>query len=228
MVAARTSKAPKELEDHFGQRGNAINDGEVVELIRPIGQGRDRRERRVVWHYKWQRAQRDYRTLNAQINRAQRVADRSEPLKKQRFVKVTGQSVALDEASIERARQAAGFKGYVTNIAPAVMDGHAVVAAYHDLWKVEQSFRMAKSDLKARPIFHRTRDSIEAHLTIVFAALAIARYQQNRTGTSIKKIVRTLRRIHTVVIDVDDHELTARTPLDGDAQAIIEALGARH
>ncbi|GAA3522406.1 hypothetical protein GCM10022294_35530 [Dietzia aurantiaca] len=182
----------------------------------------------MVWHYKWQRAQRDYRTLNAQINRAQRVADRSEPLKKQRFVKVTGQSVALDEASIERARQAAGFKGYVTNIAPAVMDGHAVVAAYHDLWKVEQSFRMAKSDLKARPIFHRTRDSIEAHLTIVFAALAIARYQQNRTGTSIKKIVRTLRRIHTVVIDVDDHELTARTPLDGDAQAIIEALGARH
>lgn len=83
------------------------------------------------------------------------------------------------------------------------MDGHAVVAAYYDLWKVEQSFRMAKSDLKARPIFHRTRDSI-------------------------KKMVRTLRRIHTVIIDVDGHELTARAPLDDDAQAIIEGLGARH
>ena len=228
IVASRTSKAPKELEDHFGRRGNAIPDGEIVELIRPMGQGRDRRDRRVVWHYKWQRAQRDYRTLNAQIDRAQRVADRSEPLKKQRFVKITGQTVALDETSIERARQAAGYKGYVTNIDPAVMDGHAVVAAYHDLWRVEQSFRMAKADLKARPIFHRTRDSIEAHLTIVFAALATARYLQNRTGTSIKKIVRTLRRIHTVVIDVDGHELTARTPLDDDAQAIVEALGARH
>ncbi|MDN5745628.1 MAG: transposase, partial [Nocardioidaceae bacterium] len=99
----------------------------------------------------------------------------------------------LDEVSIERARQSAGYKGYVTNIAPDVMGGHAVVAAYHDLWKVEQSFRMAKSDLKARPIFHRTCDSIEAHLTIVFAALAIARYLQNQTGMSIKKIVRTLR-----------------------------------
>lgn len=228
IVASRTSKAPKELEDHFGQRGNAIPDGEVVELIRPMGQGRDRRDRRVVWHYKWQRAQRDYRTLNAQIDRAQRVADRSEPLKKQRFVKVTGQTVALDEASIERARQAAGYKGYVTNIDPTVMEGHAVVAAYHDLWQVEQSFRMAKSDLKARPIFHRTRDSIEAHLTIVFAALAIARYMQKRTGTSIKKIVRTLRRIHTVVIDVDGHELTARTPLDDDAQAILTAISPGH
>ncbi|WP_394855132.1 hypothetical protein [Dietzia maris] len=72
------------------------------------------------------------------------------------------------------------------------MDGHAVVASYHDLWKVEQSFRMAKSDLKARPVFHRTRDSIEAHLTVVFAALAVARYLQNITGVSIKKIVSTL------------------------------------
>ena len=228
IVASRTSKAPKELEDHFGRRGNAISDGEVVELIRPMGQGRDRRDRRVVWHYKWQRAQRDRRTLNAQIDRAQRVADRAEPLKKQRFVKVTGQTVALDEASIERARQSAGYKGYVTNIDPKIMDGHAVVAAYHDLWKVEQSFRMAKSDLKARPIFHRTRDSIEAHLTIVFAALAIARHLQNCTGMSIKKIVRILRRIHTVVIDVDGHELTARTPLDDDAQAITSVISAGH
>lgn len=228
IVGSRTSRAPKELEDHFGRCGNAIADGETVELTRPMGQGRDRRERRVVWHYKWQRAQRDRRTLNAQIDRAQRVADKAEPLKKQRFVKVAGQKVTIDEVSIERARQSAGYKGYVTNIDPAVMDGHAVVAAYHDLWKVEQSFRMAKSDLKARPIFHRTRDSIEAHLTIVFAALAIARYLQNRTGVSIKKIVQTLRRIHTVIIDIDGHELTARTPQDDETQAILAAISTGH
>jgi transposase len=42
------------------------------------------------------------------------------------------------------------------------------------LWHVEQTFRMAKTDLQARPIFHRTRDAIEAHLTVVFTALAMA------------------------------------------------------
>ena len=228
IVAARTSKAPKELEEHFGRRGNYIDDGGVVELSRPMGTGADRRDRRVVWHYTWARDRRDNRTLNAQILRAQRVADKAEPLRKQRFVKISGQKVALDDESIERARAAAGYKGYVTNIAAAVMDGHAVVAAYHDLWKVEQSFRMAKSDLKARPIFHRTRDAIEAHLTIVFAALAIARDLQNRTGMSIKKIVQTLRRIHTVIVDVDGHPLTARTPLDDDAETILTAINARH
>ena len=43
-----------------------------------------------------------------------------------------------------------------------------MVAAYRDLYQIERSFRMAKSDLAARPIFHRIRDSIEAHVTIVF------------------------------------------------------------
>lgn len=181
-----------------------------------------------MWHYKWQRAHRDRRTLNAQIDRAQRVADPAEPLKKHRFVKVAGHEVTLDEASIERARESAGYKGYVTNIAPTVMDGHPVVAANLDLWKVEQSFRTAKSDRKTRPIFHRTRDSIQAHLTIVFAALAIARYLQDCTNMSINKIVRTQRRIHTVIVDIDGHGLTARTPLDDDSLAIVTAIKSEH
>lgn len=50
------------------------------------------------------------------------------------------------------------------------MPAAEVISSYHDLWHVEQSFRMSKSDLAARPIFHRTRDATEAHLTIVFAA----------------------------------------------------------
>jgi transposase len=77
------------------------------------------------------------------------------------------------------------------------MGGQAVIAAYHDLWQVEKSFRMAKSDLRARPIFHRHRDAIEAHLTVVFAALAISRHLQDATDVSIKKIVRALRPLQT-------------------------------
>ena len=157
----------------------------------------------------------------------QRVADKSEPLKKQRFVKVSGQTVALDEDLIERARQAAGYKGYVTNIAPEVMDGHAVVAAYHDLWKVEQSFRMAKSDLKARPIFHRTRDAIEAHLTIVFAALAVSRQLQDVTDMSIKKVVTTLRPLHTVTVAIGDHDMLVEPTIPDTAREIIYAINAQ-
>ena len=228
IVASKTSRAPKELEEHFGARGNAIADGDTVELVRGMGQGKDRRDRRVVWHYTWDRHKRDNRTLNAQIERAQRVADRAEPLRKQRFVKITDQKVALDEASIQRARESAGYKGYVTNIDATVLDGPAVVAAYRDLWKVEQSFRMAKSDLKARPIFHRTRDAIEAHLTIVFAALAIARYLQGVTGVSIKKIVNTLEPLRTIVVGIGENEMVVEPAIPAEARTIIDTINAGH
>jgi hypothetical protein len=51
--------------------------------------------------------------------------------------------------------------------------GPASRLEHHQLFQIEKSFRMTKSDLQARPIFHRKRDSIEAYLTIVFAAPAI-------------------------------------------------------
>jgi transposase len=72
------------------------------------------------------------------------------------------------------------------------MNGTAVIAAYHQRWKVEASFRMTKSDLHTRPVLHHQREAIEAHLTVVLAALAVSRYPQPRTGLSIKKLVQTL------------------------------------
>ncbi len=89
------------------------------------------------------------------------------------------------------------MKGYVTNLV-ACPDGTPVTAefvigAYHQLFQIEKSFRMAKSDLQARPVYHHPRDSIEAHLTVVFAALAVSRWIENQTGWSIRKFVKTFR-----------------------------------
>src|SRR5436309_6284982 len=104
------------------------------------------------------------------------------------------------------------------------MDGPSVVVAYHELYQVERSFRMTKSDLAARPIFHRIRDSIEAHLTIVFAALAISREAQARSGVSIKKIVQTLRPLRSATISLGQQQLTAPPRIPNHAQAILHDL----
>jgi hypothetical protein len=71
---------------------------------------------------------------------------------------------------------------------------------------------MSKHDRQARPIYHRTRDSIEAHLGVVFAAMAVSHWIEHRTGWSIKKFVRTARRYRTVTIQVGSHTLTAAEP----------------
>lgn len=91
------------------------------------------------------------------------------------------------------------------------MDGAAVIAAYHDLWQVEASFRMTKHDLKARPIFHHEREAIEAHLTVVFAALAISRDLQQRSGVTIKKLVQTLRTARSATIEINGRRCDPRT-----------------
>jgi transposase len=81
---------------------------------------------------------------------------------------------------------------------------------------LEKSFRMSKHDLKARPIYHRKRESINAHLSIVFAALAVTRLIEDRTGWSIKRFVRTARRYRTIQIRAGQHTLTAEDPLPPD------------
>jgi hypothetical protein len=83
---------------------------------------------------------------------------------------------------------------------------------------------MAKSDLRARPIFHRERDAIEAHLTVVFAALAVSRHLQDATGVSTKKLVRTLRPLRTVRIDVGGHPITAAPQITAEARALLDRL----
>ncbi len=124
-----------------------------------------------------------------------------------------------------RARRLAGLKGYVTNITANVMPAAEIVSSYHALWKVEQSFRMSKSDLAARPSFHHTREAIEAHLTIVFAALAIARDLQARSGQSLKKIITTLRPLRQVTITINGHQLDAQPTITTETRELLQALG---
>lgn len=81
----------------------------------------------------------------------------------------------------------------MTNVPVTVMPAAEVITKYHDLWHIEKSFRMSKSDLDARPMFNRMRDAVEAHLTIVFTALAVAHAIQSRTGLYVVKIVKQLR-----------------------------------
>ena len=83
---------------------------------------------------------------------------------------------------------------------------------------------MSKSDLQARLICHRKRDSIEAHLTIVFAALAVSRWIEAQTDWSIRKFVKTARRYRTIQIRAGQHILTAQDPLPPDLRDALTLI----
>jgi hypothetical protein len=85
---------------------------------------------------------------------------------------------------------------------------------------------MSKHDLQARPIYHHKRESIEAHLSIVFAALAVSHWIEHQTSWSIKKFVRTARRYRTVQIKAGRHILTAAEPLPDDLRDALATITA--
>jgi hypothetical protein len=224
VVGSRLVKAPYDLADHFERHGNFFTDGQILESSRQMGTGKGARTRRVVYQWRFKRQKHDDRTINLMIAKAEKIASGAAPMRKARFLKVTGASKELDQAVIDRARQLAGLKGYVTNLPVEQMPGQGVIDAYHDLWQVERSFRMTKNDLRARPVFHHQRDAIEAHLTVVFAALAVARDLQDATGVTLKKHVQTLRPLRSVVIAVGNQTIPADPMPDTHARAILDRL----
>lgn len=88
-----------------------------------------------------------------------------------KFLALTGDvRVAIDDAKIADDARWDGLKGYVTN---TKLSREKIIEHYGHLWQIEKAFRVSKSDLRVRPIFHRKRRRIEAHLCIAFVAYSI-------------------------------------------------------
>ena len=241
IVGARQVKAPGDLTNHFHWSGTAFTDGQHVDTITPRDRGQKQAARdtraepvwdpaihekswRAIWVYSHKRAVRDSQTLALQEAKARGIIEGTRTSKQVRFVKTTKAGRSLDEAALKRAKNLVGLKGYLTNIPNTVMTPGEVVDSYHDLWHVEQSFRMSKSDLAARPMFHRTKDAIEAHLTIVFTALAVARELQDRTGISLQKLLKTLRPLKDATVRISGETLTIPAEIPPNLTSLIRAL----
>lgn len=191
----------------------------------PAGPSDQRKDQVHYYQYSADRARRTLKGIDEQVRKAEQAVAGKTAVKRNRFVRLTGAAKSVNRTLETKARSLAGIKGYATNIADPTPE--FVIGAYHRLFQIEKSFRMAKSDLAARPIYHHTRDSIEAHLTIVFAALAVSQWIEDATGWSIKRFVRTLRRYRTVQIQVGGHLVTAADPLPAEVRQALEAIKAR-
>jgi len=205
--------------DHLDQ---PIPDGQVFVQPTTMGPKADQRHRTIFYQYRTDRAKRTLKGIDTQIGKAEQAVAGKTAVKRNRFVQLTGAKKSINRDLETKTRALAGIKGYVTNLPAPTPE--FVMGAYHQLWQVEKSFRMSKTDLRARPIYHHKRDSIEAHLTIVMAALAVSHWLERATDLSIRKIVQTLRPYRSIAIQTGSHILHAGTPLDDQARAIITTV----
>jgi hypothetical protein len=202
-----------------------IDDGHIFTQPWPAGAAQSRRDQMIYYQFRADRARRTLRGIDQQVAKAERAVAGLAPVKRNRFIKLNGAAKTVNRDLEAKARALAGLKAYITNLDTNIAGAEFVIGAYHRLFQIEKSFRMSKHDLRARPIYHHTHESIDAHLTIVFAALAISRWIEDRTEWSIKKFVTTARRYRTVHIRAGDQILTAADPLSDDLR---DALRQTH
>jgi len=202
-----------------------VPDGHVFVQPWPAGPTQHalgRRDKVIYYQYSAERARRTLHGIDAQVAKAERAVAGLMPVKRNRFIRLAGGTRTVNRELEAKARTLAGIKGYITNLPDP--DPRFVIDAYHRLFQVEKSFRMSKHDLAARPIYHHKRESIEAHLTIVFAALAVSRWIENTTGWSIRRFVKTARRYRTIQIRAGNQTLTAEDPLPDDLRDALDRI----
>ena len=116
--------------------------------------------------------------------------------------------MSINYGKIEEDAAWDGLKGYLTN---TKLPAEQIYTAYHNLWTVELAFRIAKSKLEVRPMFHFTRKRIEAHICICFVALKVYKeldriLKLNGIKLSIDKVLRMAKTVTTIQV---------RLPLNG-------------
>jgi len=158
VVGSRMTKVPYDLAQF--QKQGTLTDNQIIDTRK----GTDR----IIYQYREKRARLDIKNIEIQVAKATRMINGTAPVKRSRFVSLTSEKKILNQSLIDKAYTLAGIKGYVTNLN---LPSQEIIDAYRQLFAVEASFRMAKSDLKARPIFHTAKEKIEAHLLIVLTSI---------------------------------------------------------
>ena len=172
-----------------------LNDGETRIIHKMDGN-------RLIISYSEKRAKKDEHNRKRGLSRLEKQV-KSGKLTKQninnkgynKYLRMKGKvDIEIDYDKYNADKQWDGLKGYITNttISPSI-----ILEQYKNLWHIEKAFRMSKTDLRIRPIYHRLKRRIEAHICLSFAAYSI-----------YKELERILNKNHSSISIVQAAELT--------------------
>jgi transposase len=147
----------------------------------------------LIVEYSVDRYKKDKREMEKQIEKARFYENTiSTKIRKMKFLKNDKARYFLDQELVNKNTKLLGMKGYITDLE---LPNDQIINYYHNLFKVEHAFRIAKSDLEARPIYHHKETSIKNHILLCFISLAISVYLELKTAHSIKEIIRELKNV---------------------------------
>ena len=133
---------------------------------------------RLVLSYSKKRATKDHHNRKKGLQRLEKRIQSGKLTKSSlnnrgynKYLKMKGDVlIELDYQKFEEDQKWDGLKGYITN---SSLTKKQIIDNYKNLWHIEKAFRISKTDLRIRPIYHRLKHRIEAHICISFTAYSI-------------------------------------------------------
>lgn len=140
-----------------------------------------------------------------------------------KYLKMEGTiHIAIDKEKYQADAQWDGLKGYMTN---TKLSKEEVIESYGELWKIEKAFRISKTDLRIRPIYHRLSHRIEAHICIAFCAYKVYKelerqLSEKKVKWSVEKAIEITKTIYQVSIKTHlSEKLHTKLYIDKEEQA---------
>ena len=167
-------------------------------------------DERLIISFKEQRAHKDAHNRKIGLEKLEKNLKSGKLSKKQinnkgynKYLKMEGDiNIVIDYDKYHDDAKWDGLKGYITN---TELSKENVIEKYNQLWAIEKTFRISKSDLQIRPIYHRLRRRIEAHICISFVACKIYKelerqLKEKKSDLSPEKAIDILKTIYKVSI----------------------------
>lgn len=238
IVGAKLRQLPKQFQESIFDKNAYASFGEV--LIRESPHPK-RKDCRLILCFSEQRAKKDKRDrerllkkLRARIEKKKKSSPEDFISNKgvKKYIEVSGGSVTLSSEAIAREEKWDGFFGIVSN--HPLLTAPQVLSHYRGLWQVESTFRVAKHDLRTRPIFHWSPHRIKTHILTCFIALVLERHlevvlKQRQTPLTTTNIFDALRACKKIIFQDKTSfrlfEMQSNKPIE--ARIIYEALGLR-
>lgn len=180
----------------------------------------------LICSYSTLRFKKDKYEMEKQLKQAEFLIKNPSKNKKVKFTIATANKLVLNQKLLEKTTCLLGIKGYYTNLTETQADNNTIIARYHDLYKIEQAFRISKHDLQARPIYHYKEQPIKLHLLISFMALMVSKHIELKTGLSIAKFIQQTKKITDARLlnKITNKEVKIRASLNDSIKNILQNL----
>jgi len=219
ILGARIKNEPEEIKAKI--LSNQYVDETIISIEKEEG-------KRLIVSYSAKRAAKDAYNRERGLKRLEKRVKTGKLTKSNinnrgynKYLKLEGDvSVEIDYDKFNQDKQWDGLKGYITN---TQLNDKQIIENYQNLWHVEKAFRMSKTDLRIRPIYHHLKNRIEAHICISFAAYAVYKELERalyleKSSLSLKKAAEITHNIYQITYQLPDSKLIKNKLLKMDDQ----------